>query len=216
MKLPIVLSEHGDITVFTDKESAEQYLELLRHRPARHAMAPWDRWGRCWRGVLKIRQGEAVSGTELLGAALAEFPENTFHMRRIMFLGDLADGLNRAGEVSAGLATIEQALLMRQRYEENWCFAELLRIKGELVLKQGRADDAVTGEQCFREALELARRQSALAWELRAATSLARLWRRQGRSVDARDLLNATYCQFTEGFATNDLKTAKALLDELL
>lgn len=199
-----------------DLEAAEHYLELLFQRPVRHAMAPWDRWGRCLRGVLKLRQGEVSDGVAMLDTALAEFPENTFHMRRIMFLGELADGQGRAGDVSAGLTTIEQALPLCRRCEENWCAGELLRIKGELILKQAGSDAALLAEQCFREALDLGRQQNALAWELRAVTSLARLWRQQGRSDNARDLLHATYAQFTEGFATSDLKAAKALLDELL
>jgi hypothetical protein len=69
---------------------------MLLDRPSRHAMEPWDRWGRCFRGVLLIKQGDMKKGLRVLSAALAEFPENAFHMRYIAFLGELAEGLGLA------------------------------------------------------------------------------------------------------------------------
>jgi predicted ATPase len=93
--------------------------------------------------------------------------------------------------------------------------SELLRIKGELLLLQGAQDAALTAEGHFQQALDWARRQGALSWELRAAISLARLLRDQRRSADALALLQPVYDRFTEGFDTADLKTAKALLDNL-
>ena len=160
-----------------------------------------------------MRWNRGIGG--VLSAALAEFPENAFHMRYIAFLGELADGLGRAGELASGLMTIERALDAALRCEENWCVAELLRIKGEILLKQGGEEASTSAEGCFRGALDSARRQNALSWELRAATSYARLWHDQGRNGDARDLLSSTYGRFTEGFSTSDLTAAKALLDRL-
>jgi predicted ATPase len=89
------------------------------------------------------------------------------------------------------------------------------RIKGELLLLQGGSGAAVAAEDHFRQALDWARRQGALSWELRGATSLARLRRDQYRSTEAIALLAPTYNRFTEGFETADLKTAKALIDSL-
>jgi len=91
----------------------------------------------------------------------------------------------------------------------------LLHIKGELLLLQGAPGDAAVAEGHFRQALDWARRQGALSWELRCATSLARLWRNQARSNEAREPLAPVYDRFTEGFDTADLKAAKALLDDL-
>jgi predicted ATPase len=93
--------------------------------------------------------------------------------------------------------------------------SELLRIKGELFLLQGAQGAAAMAEDHFRQALDWARRQGALSWELRAATSPARLLRDQGRSADGLALLQPVYDRFTEGFGTADLKTAKAFLDAL-
>ena len=92
--------------------------------------------------------------------------------------------------------------------------AELYRLKGELLLQQSR-DSAPAAAASFQQAITIAQQQHAKSWELRAATSLARLWQQQGKVVEARDLLAPVYNWFTEGFDTNDLQEAKALLDEL-
>lgn len=92
---------------------------------------------------------------------------------------------------------------------------ELLRVKGELVLREAAPDAASIAEDHFRQALHWARQQGALSWELRAATSLARLWRDQNRARAAREILAPVYDRFTEGFETTDLKAAEWLLDGL-
>jgi len=99
-----------------------------------------------------------------------------------------------------------------ERTGERWLEAELHRQKGELLLRQGHSEAA---EELYCKALDIAREQEAKLWELRAAASLARLRRDQGRRGDARDLLAPIYDWFTEGFDTPDLKEAKVLLDEL-
>ena len=100
--------------------------------------------------------------------------------------------------------------------EAGWFTPELLRLKGELLLLQSTPAAAETAEDLFRQALDEARRQEALSWELRAATSLARLLRNQGRPADAIACLQPVYDRFTEGFGTADLIAAKQLLDELV
>jgi predicted ATPase len=99
--------------------------------------------------------------------------------------------------------------------EEYGFKAELLRIKGELLLLQRAPEAAAEAEDHFRQALDWARRQGALSWELRAAASLSRLLRDQSRSADATALPHPVYDRFTEGFETTDFKAAKALLDTL-
>jgi len=104
-----------------------------------------------------------------------------------------------------------------RRAERNnafWWMPEALRIKGEVLLLSDKAD-ATAAEDHFRRSLDLAHQQGALSWELRAAISLARLQRHQGRIGGARDLLAAVYNRFTEGFGTADLQSATRLLDEL-
>jgi predicted ATPase len=104
---------------------------------------------------------------------------------------------------------------LTERREERWCLPELLRTKGELCLLKGSGEAALAAEDCFRQALDWSRRDGTLSWELRAAFSLGRVWRGQGRIGEARDLMSSVYRRFTEGFDTADLKTAKALLDDL-
>jgi predicted ATPase len=127
----------------------------------------------------------------------------------------MAEALGRAGQIADGLAAIEEAIVRSERSEERWAIAELLRVKGELLLLQGAPGAAAAAEGQFRQALDGARRQGALSWELRCATSLARLWRDQHRVKEARALLGSVYGRFTEGFATADLREAKSLLREL-
>jgi predicted ATPase len=103
---------------------------------------------------------------------------------------------------------------MTETNKERWCEAEINRIAGEIALKS-LTSDPEKAEAYFNRALDVARQQQAKSWELRAAMSMARLWRDQGKRDEARELLAPVYGWFTEGFDTLDLKEAKALLDEL-
>jgi predicted ATPase len=113
------------------------------------------------------------------------------------------------------VAAIDEALATAERYEERWCMAELLRVKGELVLLEGAPNAAEVAEGLFLGGLGWARDQGALSWELRAAVSLARLRHDQARTKDAHELLAPIYDRFTEGFGSADLVSAKTLLDAL-
>ena len=105
-------------------------------------------------------------------------------------------------------------MLRAERTDDKGQLAELWRIKGEILLASERPD-ATRAEACFLEAVRIAAGQAAKGWELRAATSLAQLWRAQGKPGQARDLLAPVHGWFTEGFDTADLREAQALLDEL-
>ena len=124
----------------------------------------------------------------------------------------LARACALAGQIEEALTLLDDALQIAERTGERWFVAELNRHKGQLLLSQGHTEAA---EELYRKALNIAREQEAKLWELRAAMSLARLRRDQGRRAKARDHLAPVYSWFTEGFETPDLKDAKALLDEL-
>ncbi len=158
-------------------------------------------------------RGDLGTGLRLLRAAFAEPGGGGAVPRFFFFL--MAEALARAGQIADGLAAIEEAFVRSERSEERWATAELLRIKGELFLLQGAPGAAAAAEDHFRQALDWARRQGALSWELRAASSLARLWRDQHRVTEARALLGPVYGRFTEGFATGDLREARSLLEQL-
>jgi len=126
-----------------------------------------------------------------------------------------AEALSDVGQSAAALAVIDEALARCERDEQRWCIADLLRIKGELALKQSALMRDSSPDDYFLKALDWARRQGALSLELRAAMSLARLRHQQGRPSEARDLLASVYERFGEGFETADLRAAKALLVRL-
>ena len=157
----------------------------------------------------------SLLGRSICAAALDELRKIGFVQRYPAFLGALAEGLARAGQVAEGLAAIDEALALCERDEGRWCVAELLRIKGELILSEGGPGAVEAAEDHLTQALDWARRQGALSWELRAATSLARLYRDQNRTKAARETLAPVYDRFTEGFETADLKSARLLLDGL-
>jgi predicted ATPase len=188
---------------------------MLLDHATKHALPLWRAWGLSHQGVLEIKRGDVATGLELLGAGFDELGEARAALGYVIFRGALASGLGRAGRIADGIAAIEEALAWTERTEERWIIAEFLRIKGELLLLQGAAGAAVAAEDHLRQALDWARRQGALSFELRAATSLARLLRDQGRPADATALLQSVYDRFTEGFDAADLKAAKELLDTL-
>jgi predicted ATPase len=125
-----------------------------------------------------------------------------------------ADARRVSGQLEEAIALLREALDRSEATGERWFEAELHRIKGDVLLRAPEVDPA-EAETCLRKAIEVAQRQGARLWELRAATSLARLWGDQGRRAEAHDLLAPVYGWFTEGFETADLKEAKALLNEL-
>ena len=198
-----------------DLAAAADYVGMLLDHSRRHALPVWHAWGRSHQGVLVIHRGDLNTGLSLLCAGFDDLGETRSALRFLTFVSEIAEALGRAGQIADGLALIDEAIDRCQSTEEHWVTSELLRIKGELVLLQGAEGAAAVAEDHFRQADDWARRQGALSWELRAATSLARLWRDQGRPADAMALLQPVYDRFTEGFDTADLEEAKALLQNL-
>jgi predicted ATPase len=129
-------------------------------------------------------------------------------------LGYLAMAYADLGQPDDARRCIDEAIDKVERSKEKWCEGEVIRFAGEVVLKSA-APDMEKAEKYFDRALAVARQQHAKCWELHAAMSMARLWRSQGKSQQARELLAAVYGWFTEGFDALDLKEAKALLDKL-
>jgi predicted ATPase len=150
-------------------------------------------------GIAELREG--MQAWRATGAVLA----------RPMHLGLLAESCGRVGRRDEGLALLGEALTAIEKTGERWEEAEVYRIKGEL-LGMSAEDDCAEAEGCFRRALEVARRQQARSLELRATTSMARLWHRRGQGPAARQLLGDTYQWFSEGFDTPDLRDARAVL----
>jgi len=159
-------------------------------------------------------QGQNESGIATIRQGLASALATGDNAYTPYFLGLLADAYREGGHSEEGLNVMDEVVAVMETTELRWYEAELHRLKGELLLQQS-PDNATEAETCFHQAITIAQNQSAKSWELRAATSLARLWQSQGKRVEARELLAPVYEWFTEGFDTADLIDAKTLLDEL-
>jgi len=177
-----------------------------------------------YRGEALVMLGQIQEGMAQLRESVAAFQSKDFRLTLPGALGSLAEAQARAGQPQEGLATLTEAFeLMEKTGERHW-EAELHRIRAELLLMQGDevqaglglpAEAGLQAESCFQQAIEVARRQQAKSWELRATTSLARLWRAQGKVDEARQRLAAIYDWFSEGFDSADLREAKVLLEAL-
>jgi predicted ATPase len=174
----------------------------------------WRARGAILRGWALVQQGQAKEGIEQLQQSMQAFRATGAELNRPYFLALLAEAHGTLGEPETGLTVLTEALALVDTTGERYYEPELYRLKGELLLQQNSANHA-EAEICFHKALDLARDQQAKSFELRIATSLAKLWQQQGKRQEAHDLLASVYGWFTEGFDTADLKDAKALLDEL-
>ena len=204
------------VALFTgDLEALDRHVTMLLDYSERRALDFWQAFGRCFRGVLTIRRGQDPEGLAMLRAALDELREIQFGVYYIVFLSEYAHALSRVGRSEDARRTIDEALERSIRNEERWYLAELLRIKGEILLRQGGADASREAERHFLEALDRSRQQETAAWELRAATSLAKLHRQEGQVAEARSALAPVYARFEEGFDTADLNEARELLASL-
>jgi predicted ATPase len=188
-------------------------VKILLDHATRYTLPLWRELGRMFEGLLAVSRGDVVGGLRLLRTGFDELGESLPPSVYLKFQSDIAEALGRAGQIADGLTVVEQAIERCEQTNERWLFAELLRLKGELMLRK----ESVTAkaEDSFREALDWACRQGALSWELRTATSLARLLRDQRRWAEAKAVIKPVYKRFTEGFGTTDLANAKALIDEL-
>jgi class 3 adenylate cyclase/predicted ATPase len=179
-----------------------------------HGFALWAARGRILQGWADAQKGEATTGIARIRDGLAAAEATGSRLNRSLYLTLLAEALGLAGKIEEALAVLDEALATAAVSGERGWDAEIHRLRGELTGRLPYPDPA-KAEDSFRTALAIAREQGTRGYELRAATSLARLWCEQGRRGEARDLLAPLYYSFTEGFDTADLKEAKALLNQL-
>jgi len=192
--------------------AAAHYAGVLINHSNKNNLKLWSAFGSRFSRVIAIRNGDLDSGLRQLNTELDEVAETDFRFRFLTGLGQLVEALAEAGRIAEGHAVLEAAF---KQFETGCYTPELLRLKGELFLLQSTPASAEEAKELFRQALDLARRQETLSWELRAATSLARLLLSEDRTVDAIACLRVIYDRFTEGFRTADLVAAKQLLDQL-
>ncbi len=194
-----------------NRVAAAHYAEMLLDHSRKHSLPLLGAFGSRFQRVVTLKDGDSGTGSWLPDSGLDEIAKPDLSFRFLAALSELTEALARAGRITDALALVEAGI---EHSAAGWLTPELLRVRGELFLLQSSPAAAERAEDLFRRSLDAARRQQALSWELRAATSLARLLRHQGRPTDAIACLRPVYDRFTEGFETADLIAAKQLLDE--
>jgi len=197
-----------------DGRAAQEYAEAAISLAQGQGFPLWMAVGTSLGGWALAHQGQTTDGIEHIRKGLTVWRATGAELLRPYFLALLAEAHGAVGEPEEGLVVLTEALTRVDTTGERWYEPELYRLKGALLLQQ-TSDNQAEAERCFQQALDIARHQQAKSFELRAATSLARLWQRQGKRQEARQLLRDVYSWFTEGFDTADLQEAKALLEEV-
>jgi predicted ATPase/DNA-binding winged helix-turn-helix (wHTH) protein len=195
-------------------DAAHDVLEKLMTHPNWHALPTLHATAFALQGELVIRQGESERGLALLRSALPMMRADRQTIQLARASCALAEGLAAAGQLREALAVIGNAIAETEAGTETSQFPELLRVQADILVSMPSTDE-VLAEAVIMRALEEARRQCALAWELRSAMTLARLRVKQSRGQEGRELVSSVYARFTEGFETRDLKVAGQLLQSL-
>ena len=199
-------------TVGGDPERAAACADSALAVCIEHGLADWENWARFFQGELLAQRGEPQRGIVVMRNALAALDRIGAKQSRAMHFGGLAAAHISLREFDVGLGLLDQAIQIADKTAERVSQAELHRLRGEVLTMTNRRDEAQVE---LEQALAVARRQDARFWELRAATTLARLWRDRGHCREASDLLSPLCEWFSEGLELPDLKIARTLLDEL-
>jgi predicted ATPase len=196
-----------------DLAAAEAAIAAMGDWASRMNATLWKMVKTCWEGKLLIERGAFARGIELISPTLEACEQSGWQVGYVQFLASLAEGLVGLGHLEEAGSKLERAIAWADDKGEHWYRAELMRLKGELMLQQSKTRLANEAEDCFRTAKEVAREQGALFWELCAVVSLSRLRMRQGRPDEVGQLLAPVYDRFTEGFDTPVLRAARTLLE---
>jgi len=197
-----------------DISAVHEHAEAAVALSTEQGFASWAAYGTSLRGWAIAMQGQGEVGRAQVRQGIAAMRATGGAVLVPFNCTVLAEVCDHLGHPEDGLQALAEAHALVEQHEERWWEAEVHRLRGVLLLRQ-RGTPQVEAETCFRQALDVARRQEAKSLELRAARSLARLWQRQGKRAAARELLAPVYGWFTEGFDTADLQEAKALVEEL-
>jgi predicted ATPase len=198
-----------------EPQLAESREDAVIDLSAERELSFWSWWASIIRGWAVAQQKEGAEGIAQIREGLAVVRAGGTELALPWALALLAEALGNEGQAENALTVLDEGLAVAAKNGDLLYEAEIFRLKGELLLKTARAENRAEAENCFRHAIEIARRQQAKSWELRAVVSLSRLLWKQGNKEEARRTLAEIYGWFTEGFETADLKDAKALLDAL-
>ena len=201
-------------SILGDEARLTHWVQELHALTQEHGYPQWSAHVPTYEGQLQLTRGKPSAAVTLMRQGLDAHRATGATLLRAHFAILLGEALTQDGRLDEALILLEDHIAAVSHTGELWCAAELHRRRGQLLLK-GTVPDFAGAEAEFLRAMDIARGQSAKLWELRAAVSLARLWRDQDRKSDAHHLLSPIYAWFTEGFDCADLKAAKLLLDEL-
>lgn len=196
-------------SLLRDDLALGEHADELAALAAEQGFPFWRAEGAIFRGWLKIKKGDLAKGIPLLRSGAEAYRATGSEAWVPYFLSLLATAYSIGGHIEEGVTLLDDALRIVERIGERWLKAELYRQKGQFLLRQGHAESA---EDLYSKALSIAQKQKAKLWELRAALSLARLRRNQGRLDEGQEVLTQVFGCFTEGFETLDLQEAKGLL----
>jgi predicted ATPase len=194
--------------------AANTHADELVALAAEKGSSLWKACGMMMQGLLMAVTGKASNAVQTITSGMTAWRSAGSTLWTPLDLSYLAKAYAVLGQFDQAWRCVGEAMILMEDTKETWCEVEIHRTAGEIEL-MSRAPDAEKAEAHFGRAITIARKQKAKSWELRAATSMARLWRDQGKRQQARELLAPIYVWFSEGFDTLDLKQAKALLDEL-
>jgi predicted ATPase len=197
-----------------DMPAVREHANALLSLATARGFPLWVGSGIFWQGWILAATGQGEAGLAQMHQGIAAIWAMRSELWRPFGLVLLAEAAGHVGQTEEGLRLLAETLEALEVNAQGDMRAEAHRLRGDLLLRQA-IPDATQAEACFQHALDVARRQQAKSWELRAATSLARLWQRQGKRAEAHALLAPVYGWFTEGFDTADLQEAKALLEAL-
>ncbi|MBV8335835.1 MAG: hypothetical protein JO358_10475 [Alphaproteobacteria bacterium] len=194
-------------------QTAEYAIARLKAEAQNRGLSAYYANGLCFEGRLAFKQGDPATAERLLRAGLNSLQQTQSETFYTLFLTGLAEVLMTSAQLEEALDTAQEGLARTERSNALWWMPEVMRIKAEVLLSC--KGDTSQAEDLLHRSLDLAQRQGALSWELRAATSLARSLRDRSRQAEALAVLKTVYDRFTEGFETADLKMAKLLLESL-
>jgi DNA-binding winged helix-turn-helix (wHTH) protein/predicted ATPase len=194
-----------------DALMAQYYAEAVIDISREHGLALYGAMAMIVQAWSLSKYRDTREAVDQIREGLAALAATGTFLVRPHFLALLVEALSKLNEIDEALLLLNEAMELVNSKGERYYQAELYRVKGELLLKQA-PDNQANAEDCFRRSLQIAESQKAKAWQLRTALSLARLYRSQGKVVEARNLLAPIYDSFTEGFETDDLRDAGVLL----
>jgi predicted ATPase len=196
-----------------DIPGAQRFVAMLMEVATRQSFTQYVNVGRFLEAALMVERGEFALASTQLRAVLDTREGTGWRLSHPEVAGILANALAGQARSDEALTTVDWGMTIAEEGGIRWYIPELLRIKGEVLRRYKTREKFSASEECFREAIDVAKEQGALLWELRATLSLAGAMMEQGKVADLHRVLSSVYGKFTEGFEATDLRNARMMLE---